>query len=125
MELRGARVVLYLFSLRMSCSGRSVQWVFASGGQEAFLEGHVHAFTQLGGVPHGKIRYDNLKPAVAKVLGLGRPEPNLSAGPRSPATTASTTRSTASPASRGRTRRAVSRARSATTDAITSSPSLL
>jgi hypothetical protein len=31
---------------------------FASGGTEAFLEGHVHAFTTLGGVPTGKIRYD-------------------------------------------------------------------
>ncbi|MBF6229366.1 IS21 family transposase [Nocardia abscessus] len=71
-ELRGERVVLYLFSLRMSFSGRSVQRVTASGGQEAFLEGHVHAFTVLGGVPHGKIRYDNLKAAVAKVLGLSR-----------------------------------------------------
>lgn len=71
-ELRGERVVLYLFSLRMSLSGRSVQRVSASGGQEAFLEGHVHAFTVLGGVPHGKIRYDNLKAAVVKVLGLSR-----------------------------------------------------
>ncbi|MFD3511282.1 IS21 family transposase [Nocardia sp. NPDC058666] len=70
--LRGEQVVLYLFSLRMSFSGRSVQRVFASGGQEAFLEGHVHAFTALGGVPHGKIRDDNLKAAVAKVLGLSR-----------------------------------------------------
>jgi hypothetical protein len=37
--------------------------IFASGGTEAFLEGHVHAFTALGGVPTGKIRYDNLRAA--------------------------------------------------------------
>ena len=41
-------------------------------GQEAFFEGHVHAFSVLGGVPTGKIRYDNLKAAVARVLGFGR-----------------------------------------------------
>ncbi len=38
-----------------------------SVGQEAFLEGHVVAFGRLGGVP-ALIRYDNLKPAVARVL---------------------------------------------------------
>lgn len=27
--------------------------IFASGGTEAFLEGHVHAFTTLDGVPTG------------------------------------------------------------------------
>jgi transposase len=46
--------------------------IFASGGQEAFLEGHVHAFRVLGGLPTGKVRYDNLKAAVAQVLGFTR-----------------------------------------------------
>lgn len=41
--------------------------VFASCGQEAFLEGHVHALSVLGGVPTG-IRYDNLRSAVSRVL---------------------------------------------------------
>jgi transposase len=36
------------------------------------VEGHVHAFRTLGGVPVGKIRYDNLKAAVARVLGFSR-----------------------------------------------------
>jgi hypothetical protein len=44
--------------------------VFASCGQEAFLEGHVHAFSVLGGIPTGKVRYDNLRSAVAQVLGF-------------------------------------------------------
>ena len=44
--------------------------MFASGGQEAFFEGHVHAFERLGGVPTGKVRYDNLRAAVAQVLGF-------------------------------------------------------
>jgi hypothetical protein len=39
-----------------------------SQGQEAFLEGHVYAFDRLGGVPVEQIRYDNLKPAVSRVL---------------------------------------------------------
>ncbi|MGH9116983.1 MAG: Mu transposase domain-containing protein, partial [Acidimicrobiales bacterium] len=36
--------------------------------QEAFFEGHVLAFDHFGGVPAGRIRYDNLKAAVAKIL---------------------------------------------------------
>ncbi|MFJ3145299.1 hypothetical protein ACIPJM_22970 [Streptomyces halstedii] len=46
--------------------------MFASAGQEAFFEGHVHALRVLGGVPRGRVRYDNLKAAVAQVLGLSR-----------------------------------------------------
>jgi len=37
-------------------------------GQEAFLEGHVHAFERLGGIPVDKVRYDNLNSAVKQVL---------------------------------------------------------
>lgn len=36
------------------------------------MEGHVHALSVLGGVPRGKVRYDNLKAAVAQVLGFSR-----------------------------------------------------
>ena len=38
---------------------------------EAFLDGHVSAFTFLGGVPQS-ILYDNTKLAVARILGYGR-----------------------------------------------------
>ena len=62
----------YLFSFRLSFSGKAVHRVSASAGQEAFFEGHVHAFSVLGGVPTGKVRYDNLKAAVARVLGFSR-----------------------------------------------------
>ena len=58
----------FLFTLRLSCSGKAVHRVFPSQGQEAFLEGHQHAFETLGGVPAGQIRYDNLKSAVSRVL---------------------------------------------------------
>ena len=52
----------------MSHSGRAVHRAFGSQCQEAFLEGHVHAFAALGGVPTVHIRYDNLKSAVSRVL---------------------------------------------------------
>jgi transposase len=71
-RIGGQQVTCYLFSLRLSYSGKAVHRVFTSGGQEAFFEGHVHAFEVLGGVPFGKIRYDNLKAAVAQILGFTR-----------------------------------------------------
>lgn len=71
-RLGGEQVKCSLFSLRLSYSGKAVHRVFASGGQEAFFEGHVHAFEVLGGVPAGQVRYDNLKAAVARVLGFSR-----------------------------------------------------
>jgi transposase len=60
-------VKLWLFVLRLSCSGRAFHVAFATQAQEAFLEGHVLAFEHFGAVP-GRIRYDNLKPAVIRVL---------------------------------------------------------
>jgi transposase len=71
-NLAGVPTKCYVFSLRLSFSGKAVHKIFASCGQEAFLEGHVHALNALGGVPRGKIRYDNLRAAVAQVLGLTR-----------------------------------------------------
>ncbi len=57
--------------MRLSHSGRGFHLAFANQATEAFLEGHVEALAHFGGVPAGHIRYDNLKPAVIKVL-LGR-----------------------------------------------------
>ncbi|PVC80849.1 IS21 family transposase [Streptomyces sp. CS014] len=71
-NLAGELVTCYLFAFRMSYSGKAVHRIFASAGQEAFFEGHVHALSVLGGVPTGKVRYDNLRAAVAQVLGLSR-----------------------------------------------------
>jgi transposase len=67
----GVYVKLWMFALRLSHSGRAVHVAYANQAQESFLDGHVHAFTTLGGVPTGQIRYDNLRPAVVRVL-LGR-----------------------------------------------------
>ena len=71
-RLAGVMVKCYLFAFRMSYSGKAVHLVSATCGQEAFLEGHVHAFAVLGGVPACKVRYDNLTPAVTRVLRKGR-----------------------------------------------------
>jgi hypothetical protein len=59
---------VFLFTLRLSFSGRAVHRASATRGQEAFLDGHVYAFDRLGGVPAVRIRYDNLKSAVSRVL---------------------------------------------------------
>jgi transposase len=67
-DLKGIRTKVFLFTLRMSYSGKAVHRASASQSQEAFLEGHVYAFEQLGGTPIDKIRYDNLKSAVSRVL---------------------------------------------------------
>ncbi|GAF49072.1 hypothetical protein RW1_067_00060 [Rhodococcus wratislaviensis NBRC 100605] len=67
-DLAGVRTKCFLFTLRLSHSGKAVHRVFASQGQEAFIEGHVIAFATIGGVPTGKIRYDNLRSAVRRVL---------------------------------------------------------
>ncbi len=71
LKLGGELTKCYLFTLRLSYSGKAVHRVYASQGQEAFIEGHLEAFRVLGGTPVDKIRYDNLKSAVSRVL-LGR-----------------------------------------------------
>jgi transposase len=67
-RIGGEKVRLWLFVMRLSASGRSFVVAFAHQAQEAFFEGHVLAFAAFGGVPTGQIRYDNLKPAVIRVL---------------------------------------------------------
>jgi len=67
-DLAGVRTKCFLFTLRLSCSGKSVHRAYSTQGQEAFLEGHQQAFEVLGGTPLDKIRYDNLKSAVSRVL---------------------------------------------------------
>ena len=56
-----------MFVMRLSHSGRAFHMAFGNQAQESFLEGHVRAFEHFAGVP-GLIRYDNLKPAVVRVL---------------------------------------------------------
>jgi transposase len=57
----------WMFVMRLSASGRAFHRVYLNQAQEVFLDGHVRAFEHFGGIP-GRIRYDNLKPAVVRVL---------------------------------------------------------
>jgi transposase len=66
-DLGGVRTKVHLFILRLSASGRAFHRAFATQAQEAFLEGHVLGLAHFGGVPQ-RIRYDNLRPAVLRVL---------------------------------------------------------
>ena len=66
-KLAGLVVKCWMFVMRLSHSGKAFHVAFATQAQEAFLEGHVLAFEYFGGVA-ARIRYDNLKPAVIRVL---------------------------------------------------------
>jgi transposase len=63
----GVAVKCWMFVMRLSHSGKAFHAAFGTQAQEAFLEGHVLAFDHFGGVP-ARIRYDNLKPAVTRIL---------------------------------------------------------
>ena len=63
----GVVIKLWMFVMRLSHSGKAFHVAFATQAQEAFLEGHVLAFAYFGAVS-ARIRYDNLKPAVIRVL---------------------------------------------------------
>lgn len=61
------REVVQIFEMRACHSGREFHMAFPRQTQQAFLEGHVAAFTHFGGV-FERVRYDNLKSAARKVL---------------------------------------------------------
>jgi transposase len=65
--IAGGSVKVWMFVMRLSHSGRAFHIAYGTQAQEAFLEGHVLAFQHFGGVP-GRVRYDNLKPAVTRIL---------------------------------------------------------
>jgi len=117
--LRGVKTKTFLFTLRLSYSGKSVHRAFITQAQEAFLEGHVAAFSELGGTPIDKIRYDTLKAAVSRVL-FGRAGRNQRGGRHLGPTTGSTL-STVTPASKAPTKRAESRGKVAGSAATTAS----
>jgi transposase len=72
--LNGSMVPAWMFVMRLSASGKGFHRVYFNQAQEVFLDGHVMAFDHFGGVPQ-RIRYDNLKPAVVRVMkGRGRIE---------------------------------------------------
>lgn len=65
--LSGMLTEVAMFMMRLSVSGRSFPAAYLNEAQEVFLDGHARAFEHFGGVP-GRVRYDNLKAAVLKVL---------------------------------------------------------
>jgi hypothetical protein len=65
--IAGSLIKVWMFVMRLSHSGRAFHVAFATQAQEAFLEGHVLGFAHFGAVP-ARIRYDNLGPAVVRVL---------------------------------------------------------
>ena len=122
-RLAGVPTKGFMFALRMSFSGKAVHHVFASQGQEAFIEGHLHAFDLLGGMPTVKIRYDNLRSAVTRVMfGRTRTESDRWVQFRSHMGFEAWY---CMPGIKGLTRRAASRARWGASGATTWSPCLL
>lgn len=65
--LEGQLVAGCLFVMRLSASGKTFRRAYVNEAQDSFLDAHVRAFEFFGGVP-GRVRYDNLKTAVIKVL---------------------------------------------------------
>jgi transposase len=65
--LEGTKTKCWMFVMRLSASGKAIHRIYATQAQEAFFDGHATAFAAFGGVPR-RIRYDNLRPAVVRVL---------------------------------------------------------
>lgn len=66
-ELNGVKQILQFFCLRAAASGAAFHRAYIRATQSAFLEAHEKAFEHFGGVFH-RLRYDNLKAAVKRVL---------------------------------------------------------
>jgi transposase len=67
-RLGGRETRVHLGCLRLDYSSHYFICALPSERQEALFESHLRGFVYLGGVPQ-RMRYDNLKPAVAKILG--------------------------------------------------------
>jgi hypothetical protein len=65
--LRGLPVEGWMFVMRLSASGKGFHHVYLNQAQEAFFDGLVRGFERFDGVPD-TLRFDNLKPAVVRVL---------------------------------------------------------
>ena len=70
-ELGDERVKAWKFLLRLMHSGREFAWLYERCDQLAFFDGHVRVFSCLGEVVKRCI-YDNLTPAVRKIIGARR-----------------------------------------------------
>lgn len=66
-DLGGERTLLQVFELRSMASGGAYHRAYRRATQQAFLEGHELAFKRFGGV-FKRLRYDNLKSSVKRIL---------------------------------------------------------
>jgi transposase len=66
-EVLGERRKVYCFSMRSMAGGGAFHGAYYHATQQAFLEAHELAFHYFGGV-FRRLRYDNLKSAVKKIL---------------------------------------------------------
>ncbi|PZU44023.1 MAG: IS21 family transposase [Microbacterium sp.] len=66
--LAGVKTKCHMFTFRLSHSGKAIHRVYSTQSQEAFLEGHLDAFEEIGGIPTLHIKYDNLTAAVKTVI---------------------------------------------------------
>jgi len=66
-EVLGKCSKVYVFSMRSMASGGAFHRAYYHATQQAFLEAHELAFRYFGGV-FRRLRYDNLKSAVKKIL---------------------------------------------------------
>ena len=66
-DYEDGRRVTQIFSLRSMASGGAFHAAYAHATQQAFLEAHEKGFHYFGGV-FRRLRYDNLKSAVKKIL---------------------------------------------------------
>ena len=72
--IAGMAVKLWMFVMRLSCSGRAFHVAFATQAQEAFLEGHVLAFDLRRGARPVPLH----KPRAGRGAGAARPGPHES-----------------------------------------------
>ena len=70
-EVGGQWLKAWEFLLRLMYSGREFAWLYERCDQLAFFDGHVRAFAYLDGVVRRCV-YDNLKPAVRRIVGVQR-----------------------------------------------------
>lgn len=66
-EVKQQRIRVWMFVMRLMFSGHDFVSFYEHCDQVSFLDGHVHAFENFGGVP-SRCVYDNLKAAVSKVM---------------------------------------------------------
>jgi hypothetical protein len=66
-DIGGERVDLQVFAMRSMAGGGSFHRTYLRATQQSFLEAHELAFKRFGGV-FKRLRYDNLKSAVKRIL---------------------------------------------------------